>query len=212
MRSELLWMVSGAMAAQVVATATRLGVMDGFGDRESTAEEMAERCDAEPQAMSRLVRTLAALGLLVESSPGRFAPTAGGSLDFVAFVVPQVALRLTGGSRPPLLASAVYGACLIVAADLVTRVVLPFAVPAGIVTTALGAPYLIWLLYRLNGKGRRQEMRFLFAPGLKRISWCVSRSALLGVIYRQCISGVVGASGESLVLSAIDTRAVRIVP
>ena len=73
-----------------------------------------------------------------------------GPLEFVAFVVPQVALRLTGGSRPPLLASMVLGGVLVVGADLVTRAVLPFALPAGIVTAAIGAPYLIWLLVRTN--------------------------------------------------------------
>jgi iron complex transport system permease protein len=73
-----------------------------------------------------------------------------GPLEFVAFVVPQVALRLTGGSRPPIVASMVAGAILVVGADLVTRAVLPFALPAGIVTAAIGAPYLIWLLVRTN--------------------------------------------------------------
>jgi len=32
------------------------------------------------------------------------------------------------------------------------RVVLPFALPAGLVTSAIGAPYLIWLLLRTNRK------------------------------------------------------------
>ena len=75
-----------------------------------------------------------------------------GPLEFVAFVVPQVALRLTGGSRPPLLAAMVMGSVLVVGADLVTRGLLPFALPAGIVTAAIGAPYLIWLLIRTNRK------------------------------------------------------------
>ena len=75
-----------------------------------------------------------------------------GPLEFVAFVVPQVALRLTGGSRPPLLAAMVLGGVLVVGADLVTRGLLPFALPAGIVTAAIGAPYLIWLLVRTNRK------------------------------------------------------------
>jgi iron complex transport system permease protein len=46
----------------------------------------------------------------------------------------------------------VVGGCLVVAADVVTRVVLPFTVPAGIVTSAIGAPYLIWLLLRSHRK------------------------------------------------------------
>ena len=61
----------------------------------------------------------------------RSSVAAVGPLEFVAFVVPQVALRLTRGSRPPVLASMVAGAILVVGADLVTRAVLPFALPAG---------------------------------------------------------------------------------
>ncbi|MFD5556440.1 FecCD family ABC transporter permease [Streptomyces sp. NPDC127068] len=78
------------------------------------------------------------------------AVSAVGPLGFVAFVVPQIALRLTGGSRPPLVASMVYGACLVVTADLMCRTVLPPGVPAGVVTACVGAPYLIWLLIRTN--------------------------------------------------------------
>ena len=96
--------------------------------------------------LTQLLTLVAAVGL------ASVAVSAVGPLEFVAFVVPQIALRLTGGSRPPMLASMVLGACLVVGADLVTRVVLPFALPAGLVTAAIGAPYLIWLLIRTNRK------------------------------------------------------------
>ena len=95
---------------------------------------------------TQLLTLLAAVGLAA------VAVSAVGPLEFVAFVVPQVALRLVGGSRPPVVASMVYGACLVVGADLITRVVLPFAMPAGLVTATVGAPYLIWLLLRANTK------------------------------------------------------------
>jgi ABC-type Fe3+-siderophore transport system permease subunit len=45
------------------------------------------------------------------------------------------------------------GAVLVVGADLVTRTVLPDALPVGILTAVLGAPYLLWLLVR----GRRRS-------------------------------------------------------
>lgn len=92
------------------------------------------------------------LVLVVAVGLAAVAVSAVGPLEFVAFVVPQLAIRLTGGSRPPLLASTVMGACLVVGADLVTRVVIPFPLPAGLVTAVLGAPYLIWLLLRTNRK------------------------------------------------------------
>jgi ABC-type enterobactin transport system permease subunit len=82
-----------------------------------------------------------------------FAVSAAGPITFVALVVPQIAVRLTGGSRPPLLASGLLGAVLVVGADLVTRTLLPAALPVGILTAVLGAPYLLWLLVR----GRRRS-------------------------------------------------------
>ncbi|OKH94053.1 FecCD family ABC transporter permease [Streptomyces uncialis] len=93
---------------------------------------------------TRLLTLLAAVLLAAA------AVSAVGPLGFVAFAVPQIALRLTGGSRPPLVASAVYGACLVVVADLMCRNVLASGVPAGVVTACVGAPYLIWLLVRTN--------------------------------------------------------------
>ena len=74
---------------------------------------------------------------------------AAGPIEFVAFVVPQIALRLCGGSRPPLGASATVGALLVVGADLAAQVVLaPKELPVGLLTAMVGAPYLLWLLLR----------------------------------------------------------------
>ncbi|MER6915026.1 iron ABC transporter permease [Streptomyces sp. NPDC000594] len=91
------------------------------------------------------LRTLLAAVLLAAA-----AVSAVGPLGFVAFAVPQIALRLTGGARPPLVTSAVYGACLVVLADLMCHSVLPPGVPAGAVTACVGAPLLIRLLVRAN--------------------------------------------------------------
>jgi iron complex transport system permease protein len=82
-----------------------------------------------------------------------FAVSAAGPVTFVALVVPQIAVRLAGGARPPILASGLLGAVLVVGADLVTRTVLPETLPVGILTALIGAPYLLWLLVR----GRRRS-------------------------------------------------------
>ena len=81
------------------------------------------------------------------------AVAAAGPVGFVALVVPQIAVRLTAGSRPPLLASGLLGAVLVVGADLAARSLLPQALPVGILTAGIGAPYLLWLLVR----GRRRS-------------------------------------------------------
>ena len=101
------------------------------------------------------VRVPLAQGAVVVVAVGlaAFAVSAAGPIQFVALVVPQVAVRLTGGSRPPLVASGLLGALLLVGSDLVARTVLPESFPVGVVTAVVGAPYLLWLLVR----GRRRS-------------------------------------------------------
>ncbi len=76
------------------------------------------------------------------------AVAAAGPIGFVAFVVPQIALRTTGASRPPIIASGLLGAALVIGADLASRTLFPYQIPVGLLTTVVGAPYLIWLLIR----------------------------------------------------------------
>lgn len=76
------------------------------------------------------------------------AVAAAGPVEFVAFVAPQVALRLTRASRPPLIASALVGAGLVLVADVAARLAFGVEIPVGIVTAVIGAPYLIWLIIR----------------------------------------------------------------
>jgi iron complex transport system permease protein len=116
-----------------------LGVLQ-FGDE--TARELGVRV---PLAQGAVVVVGVALAA--------FAVSAAGPIQFVALVVPQIAVRLAGGSRPPLVASALLGALLLVASDLVARTVLPETFPVGVVTAVVGAPYLLWLLVR----GRRRS-------------------------------------------------------
>ena len=95
----------------------------------------------------RVDRTRAALVVLAVALAA-VATSAAGPIAFVALVVPQICLRLAHAARPPLLASAIGGALLVVAADLVARTMLPVELPVGIVTAVLGAPYLLFLLTR----------------------------------------------------------------
>ncbi|SFK19142.1 FecCD family ABC transporter permease [Amycolatopsis sacchari] len=89
---------------------------------------------------------LGALGIAVGLTAAAVA--AAGPVGFVALIVPQITLRLTGGSRPPLVASALGGAVLVQAADLAGRTLFGLEVPVGLITAVLGAPYLIRLLLR----------------------------------------------------------------
>ncbi|AJT68923.2 O-demethylpuromycin-O-methyltransferase [Streptomyces lydicus] len=79
-RGVLTRIAYGAMAAQAVGAAARFRIADLIGDGERTADELAADCAARPEAMGRLLRALAGLGLLAENTPGRFALTPAGVL------------------------------------------------------------------------------------------------------------------------------------
>ncbi|MEL4154051.1 FecCD family ABC transporter permease [Corynebacterium bovis] len=78
------------------------------------------------------------------------AVAASGPIGFVAFVAPQVALRLTRVAAPPLVASALTGAVLLIGADIITQSLLPVELPVGLLTSAVGGVFLIHLLVRNN--------------------------------------------------------------
>ena len=99
------------------------------------ARALGQRVNAVQVAMLALAVALAAV-----------AVSAAGPIGFIAFVAPQVALRLCGVPSPPLAASALTGAVLLLGADIVTQAVLPVELPVGIVTSALGGIFLIYLL------------------------------------------------------------------
>ncbi|MFT3861267.1 FecCD family ABC transporter permease [Micropruina sp.] len=82
------------------------------------------------------------------------AVSAAGPVEFVAFVAPQVARRLARTARPPLIASALVGAALVLVADVAARVLLGAEIPVGVITAIIGAPYLIWLITQPNLKER----------------------------------------------------------
>lgn len=75
---------------------------------------------------------------------------AAGPVPFVALVAPQVAMRLARCPTPPMVASGLVGALLLIGADLVARTALPITLPVGVVTAAIGGPFLVYLLVRAN--------------------------------------------------------------
>ncbi|MDA0671861.1 MAG: iron chelate uptake ABC transporter family permease subunit, partial [Bacteroidetes bacterium] len=76
-----------------------------------------------------------------------------GLIGFVGLVVPHL-IRLSFGPDHRLLlpASALLGATLLVAADVLSRTLIaPSEIPIGILTALAGAPFFLWLLLRSQG-------------------------------------------------------------
>ena len=74
-------------------------------------------------------------------------------IAFVAFLSGPIAARIVGNSGSLLLPSALVGAVLVLAGDYAGQFLLPSRYPVGVVTGALGAPYLIFLIIRVNRSG-----------------------------------------------------------
>lgn len=77
-----------------------------------------------------------------------FATAAAGPIAFVAFLSCPIATRLVGSGGPELLPSALVGTVIVAGADLGGQWALGTRYPVGVVTGALGAPYLVYQLMR----------------------------------------------------------------
>lgn len=92
-------------------------------------------------------RLFAALGAVILAGA---ATAIAGPIGFVGLVVPHVCRLLIGTDHRWLLPfSALLGACLLVASDVIGRVVArPDELDVGIVTAIIGAPFFIWIVRR----------------------------------------------------------------
>jgi iron complex transport system permease protein len=132
-RPLALLMVVAVPAALWAARAQR-----GANFDDDTATALGVRLD-------RVRFGLTLLGVVLTS----VATGAVGPVDFVALLAPQIARRLTRTAQVPLLSSALTGALVVVVADLLARRLFsPVELPVGVLTAAVGAPYLMWLVAR----------------------------------------------------------------
>lgn len=77
------------------------------------------------------------------------AVATAGPVSFVALMAAPIGRRLVGGGRVALGPTAAVGAAITLASDLIAQFAIPGnALPVGVVTGVIGAPYLLWLLAR----------------------------------------------------------------
>lgn len=75
-----------------------------------------------------------------------------GTVGFVGLVVPHLVRLLIGSDHRILIpSSAILGAILVVIADTIARVVMaPAEIPVGIITSIIGGPFFLWLLFKME--------------------------------------------------------------
>ena len=101
------------------------------------------------RALGQRVRLTTTLLLAAAVVLAAITSSAVGPIGFVALVAPHLARLAAGAPRAPLGLSAVIGAFVVLASDLVARsVAAPILLPTGAVTAIVGAPFLVWLLVR----------------------------------------------------------------
>ncbi|MFB9276659.1 FecCD family ABC transporter permease [Cohnella cellulosilytica] len=76
-----------------------------------------------------------------------------GPIAFVSFLSGPIAKRLVGVGFSNVIPAGLVGVNLVLAADLIGQFAFEVRFPVGIITGLLGAPYLIFLLIRMNRKG-----------------------------------------------------------
>ena len=75
-----------------------------------------------------------------------------GMIGFVGLIVPHLS-RLIGGVKHNyvLLSSALIGASIMIAADVLSRMLIrPAELPVGLITSGIGSPFFLWLIYRIR--------------------------------------------------------------
>ncbi|WP_306213723.1 FecCD family ABC transporter permease [Actinoplanes sp. RD1] len=155
-RSVMFWLLGSlglarwdaALAVVAVVVAVTVAVLTLGGrrlDALAIGDETAHTLGVSPERLRMRLLVLVSLcvGVLV---------SAAGSIGFAGLVVPHLARRLVGSAHVRVVpVAALLGAILLVWADVVARVLLaPQEIPIGIVTSLLGAPFLVILIRRLH--------------------------------------------------------------
>ena len=109
-------------------------------------EEFAQTLGSNPQRY-RFVFIVLALFL------SAFATSVSGPIASVSFLSGPIARKISKGRGNHMISSALIGALLVLVGDFIGQYALPARYPVGVITGIVGAPYLLFLLLRMNKRG-----------------------------------------------------------
>lgn len=138
--STIPLMITVILFAPIVAILGRqLGILE-LGEESATSLGLNTN-------QTRILLVLSSVAMLA------IATATTGPIAFVAFLAGPIAKRLVGVGYSNVIPAGLVGVNLVLAADLIGQFAFTTRYPVGIVTGLLGAPYLIYLLIRMNRKG-----------------------------------------------------------
>lgn len=82
-----------------------------------------------------------------------FATATTGPIAFISFLAGPIANRLIGVGTSNIIPAGLIGLNIVLLADLIGQFAFPYRYPVGVITGLIGAPYLIYLLIKMNRKG-----------------------------------------------------------
>ncbi|MBZ4689366.1 MAG: transporter related [Cereibacter sp.] len=156
LQEAMRWMtgsVNGARLAEALPLLLALAVFGALLLGQARNLEAMRLGDDKAAALgvrlgrTRLLTILGVVGLIA------VATAITGPIAFVAFLAGPIAARISAPGRSILLPAALVGAALVLLADYAGQMLLPGRYPVGVVTGAIGAPYLLYLIIRVNRTG-----------------------------------------------------------
>ena len=155
LRTLVFWMMGSfgrATWTTVIPAVAIALVAVGFLLRSARSLDILQLGESEAHYIGVDVESLKRRIILFAAAAVGAGVAVSGIIAFLGLVVPHL-VRLLGGAthRYVLLGSALLGASLAVVADTVARTaVVPAELPVGLVTSAMGAPFFLWLITRVR--------------------------------------------------------------
>ncbi|OJF96419.1 FecCD family ABC transporter permease [Pararhizobium antarcticum] len=145
--------VNGAQLSQALPLLLALALFGGLLLMRTRDLEALQLGDDTAAALG--VRVARTRMLVIVSAVGMIATATAvtGPIAFVAFLSGPIAARIFRSNGSLLVPSALVGALLVLAGDYAGQLLLPSRYPVGVVTGALGAPYLIFLIIKVSRTG-----------------------------------------------------------
>ncbi|MHC1551187.1 FecCD family ABC transporter permease [Phyllobacterium sp. K27] len=156
LQEAMRWLTGSVNGAQLGQTLPLIMALSVFGGLLlSRARDLEALRLGDDMAAALGVRVAKLRVIIIVAAVGMIAcaTAVAGPIAFVAFLSGPIASRLVGNNGSLLIPSALIGALLVLAGDYFGQFVLPTRYPVGVVTGALGAPYLIFLIIRVNRSG-----------------------------------------------------------
>jgi iron complex transport system permease protein len=152
----LFWLMgslAGANWNSVILVAVALCVGLGVGVWNARGLDAILWGDETAQSVGVDVRRTRRAMLVASTIPVAASVAACGVIGFLGLMVPHIARGLVGAGHGRLLpTSAIIGATWLLVADGLARMLLsPAELPVGAITSAVGAPFLVWICLRRRG-------------------------------------------------------------